>query len=288
MAKPIFVTGATGNQGGQVLRELLKTGVKVRVDVRSEEKANDFKKLGVQTARMDFRDMPSIEAALQGIDKAFSVSPMAADMVAMGINFVKGAKKAGVKYIVRSSAMGADAPQPITLGQWHREMEKALEDSGLAYTILRPNSFMQNYINMASHSIKKENAFYSPQGEGKISLVDVRDLAAVAAFVLTHRGYEGQAFNITGPEAISNYEIAQILSIITERKINYHDIPEDAARQSLKGLGMPAVLVEALLELFAMNKAGYTAQVSDAVEKILGRKPIAFKQFVEDFAEAFK
>jgi hypothetical protein len=87
---------------------------------------------------------------------------------------------------------------------------------------------------------------------------------------------------------ISNYEIAKILSIITERKINYHDIPEDVARQSMRGLGMPAVLVEALLELFAMNKAGHTAQVSDAVEKIMGRKAISFNQFANDFAEAFR
>mgnify|MGYP001560589622 CR=1 FL=1 len=237
---------------------------------------------------MDFNDVQSIANGLRGVEKAFSMSPLVPNLGELGAKFVEAAKIAGVKYIVRSSGMGADSPHAITLGKWHRKAEQPLEESTIAYTILRPNSFMQNYINFSSHSIKVNNAFYLPQGDGKISLIDVRDIASVIAEIITKGGHEGKAYNLTGPEAISNYTLAEILSKETGRTINYVDVPEDAARNSMREMGMPDAVVEALLELSAIIKTGYTSQVSSAVEEIAGRKPIAFRQFARDYAESFK
>jgi uncharacterized protein YbjT (DUF2867 family) len=288
MSSPIFVSGATGNVGGEVVKQLVEKGMPVRAGVHSEHKAASLRNLGVEVVPVDFAETQSIVAALEGVEKAFSLSPLVPNLSEVGINFVKAARECGVKYIVRSSGLGADSPQAITLGRWHREVEKALEQSGIAYSVVRPNSFMQNYINLASPTIKSQNAFYFPQGDGEISLIDVRDVAAVVVVLLTEGGHERKSYDITGPEAISNYRIAEILSRVTGRKISYVDVPEDVARKSMKDMGMPDAIVEALLELSAIIKAGYTSAVSPAVEEITGRKATSFEQFADDFSEAFK
>jgi uncharacterized protein YbjT (DUF2867 family) len=288
MSDTIFVTGSTGNVGGNVLAALLEKGMKVRVDVRSKENVDLFSKRGVEVVNMDFNDPKSIESGLKGIEKVFSMTPFVPHLVELGLNFVEAAKKAGVKYIVRLSGMGADAPQPITLAGWHRAVEKAIESSGIAHTFLRPNSYMQNFIAFAADFIKTQNAFYLPQGDGKVSYVDVRDVGAVAVAALTDERHRGKAYTVTGPEALSGSEIAGIFSELTGRTINYVDVPEDAAAKGMREAGMPDALIDALLELYAINEAGYTATVSDAVEKATGRKATSFKQFANDFAAAFK
>jgi len=288
MANAIFVSGATGNIGMEVVKQLIKKGIRVRAGIHSQEKAGILKELGAEVVLTDLNDVKSIQNALVGVEKAFSLSPLVPNLAEQSANFVKAAKIAGVKYIVRASGMGADSPQAITLGIWHREGEKAVEASGIPYTIVRPNSFMQNYVNFAGHTIKNQNAFYLPQGDGKISLIDVRDIAAVVTILLTESGHEDKAYNLTGAEALSNYKIAEILSELTGRTINYIDIQVDAARQSMKDMGMPEYIIEALMELSAIVKAGYTSQVSPAVNQITGRQPISFRQFAIDYLQYFK
>ena len=288
MANIIFVSGATGNIGKEVVKQLIEKRMRVRAGVHSEQKAGILKELGAEIVLIDLNDIKSIQTALEGVGKAFSLIPLAANLAELGANFVKAAKLSGVKYIVWSSGMGADSPHAITLGKWHRAAEKAVETSGIPCTIVRPNSFMQNYVNFAGDAIKNQNAFYSPQGDGKISLIDVRDIAAVVSVLLTESGHESKAYNLTGAEAISNYKIAEILSEITGHTINYIDVPVDTARQSMKNMGMPESIVEALLELSAIIKAGYTSEVSNAVKQITGKQPISFRQFAKDHLQFFK
>ena len=288
MANTIFVSGATGTVGSEVVKQLIEKGASVRAGVHSEQKAGILKKLGAEVVAVDLNDIKSIQTALTGVEKAFSLSPLVPNLAELGINFVKAAKLSRVKYIVRASGLGADSPQAITLGKWHREAEKAVEASGIPYTLVRPNSFMQNYVNFAGHTIKTQNAFYFPHGDGTISLIDVRDIAAVVATVLTESGHEGKAYELTGSEAISNYQIAKILSRLTGRAINYVDVPEDTARRSMKDMGMPESIVEALMELAAIIKAGYASAVSPAVKQITGKQPISFEQFAKDYLQFFK
>ena len=288
MVNTIFVSGATGNMGKEVVKQLVSKGAQVRAGVHSHEKAGILKEMGAEVVSVDLNNVNSIQTALDNVEKAFSLSPLVPNLAELSANFVKAAKLAGVKYIVRASGMGADSPQAITLGRWHRDAEKTVESSGIAYTLIRPNSFMQNYINFASHTIKSQNTFYFPQGDGKISLIDVRDIAAVVVALLTKDGHEGKAYTLTGPEAVSNYQIAGILSHVTGRTINYVDLPEAAARQGMKEMGMPETIVEALLELSAIIKAGYTGAVSPAVEQITGRQPFSFEQFAKDHIRFFK
>ena len=167
MPSKILVTGATGNVGSKVVERLSATGASVRASVQSSSKADKLKNAGVEPVEFDFTNPETLRAAFDGVEKVFLLTPFVPNMVELGLRAIEAAKKAGVKYIVRMSAMGADAEPAIQLGKWHREVEKAVESSGIPYTILRPNSFMQNYSTALSGDIKAQSAFYLPVGDAK-------------------------------------------------------------------------------------------------------------------------
>jgi len=288
MTDTILVMGATGNVGSQVVKQLADTGANVRAAVRSPRKAESLKSERVSLTEFDTDKPETIEAAFQGVDKVFLLTPLVPNMVELSANLVAAAKKAGVKHIIKSSGMGAEVEPGITLTRWHREAEKAIEASGIAFTFVRPNGFMQNYANFNGATIKTQNTFYLPVGDGKVSYIDTRDIAAVAVAALTQDGHEGKAYEVTGLEAISNQEIAEIISQVVGRKINYVDVPEDAARSEMKQSGMPDVLIDMTMELYELYKAGYASEVTPTVEQVTGKKPISFAQFANDYAEVFK
>ena len=287
MTDTILVIGATGNVGSHVVKQLADVGANVRAAVRSPRKAEALKSHNVSLAEFDTDKPETVESALQGVDKVFLLTPLVPNMVELSNSLVEVAKKAGVKHIVKSSGMGAEVEPGISLTRWHRAAEKGIEASGIAFTFVRPNGFMQNYTNFSGSTIKTQNTFYLPMGDGKVSHIDARDIASVAVAALTQDGHEGKAYEITGPEAISNEQIADIISQVVGRKINYVDVPEDAAREEMKKLGMPDVLVEANIELYNLYKAGYAAEVTPVVEQVTGKKPISFEQFAKDNADAF-
>ena len=285
MTNTILVTGATGNVGSQVVQQLIAAGITPRVAVRSLKKADTLKQAGAEPVEMDLDKPETVQPAFEGVENVFLVSPFVPNMVQLAAILVEAAKKANLKQVVRLSALS----QPgTTLSKWHGDVEKMIEDSGIPFTFLRPNGFMQNFVNSMADTIKTQNAFYMPIGDGKVSLVDTRDLAAVAVAALTNNGHEGKAYDITGSEALSNHQAAAIFSQVLGRTINYVDIPEDAARQGMQNAGMPDVIVNALLELYTSYKAGQAATVSPVVEQVTGKKPISFEQFARDYAEAFK
>ena len=287
MSNSILVTGATGTLGSQVVKQLSQRGFKVRAAVHSPEKATALAGKADEIVSLDFNSPETFEGALDGVEKAFFLSPLTEDMVEIGTKFAEAAKKAGVRHIVRQSGMGADADAGITLGRWHWAVEQAIEDTGVKWTHIRPNSFMQNFVTFMSQTINEQGAFYLPWGDGSISLVDVRDIATVAVESLTGDGHEGQSYEITGPEALSGEDCARTFSKVLNKTVQYVDVPEDAARQTMQGMGMPDWFVDVIIELYAVNKAGYTAGVTDTVKKVTGKAPRGFEQFVQDHVEAF-
>ena len=175
----------------------------------------------------------------------------------------------------------------------HREAEKIIDESGIQFTFLRPNDFMQNFVNFYAPTIKTNGSFYIPGGDAKVSFVDVRDIAAVATKVLMEHDesetrHFGKAYNITGPEALSYYQAAEILSNAAGKKINYVNIPEADARRGMNDMGMNEWFINIALELFDNYRKGYASQISDAVESITGNKPISFAQFAMYYAGAFR
>lgn len=290
MTTTILVTGPTGTIGSQVVSQLAaKADVAVRAGVRDAAKAppgSAFNRGNVAPVDFDYEKPDSLAAACKGIDKVFLLTPFTANSVEIGKSLVDAAKAAGVKHIVKLSAMGAEQEPGIQLGRWHRAIEKHIEASGLAWTFLRPNNFMDNFVGY--YPPDKEGAIYLPWGEGACSFVDARDVGAVAATVLTSAGHEGKAYVPTGPEAFTIAQAASTLAEVTGRSIKYVDVPESAATKAMLDMGMPEWMVHAMNELHAIDKAGYAAGVTPDVKNITGRTPRSFRDFARDNAAKWK
>ena len=287
MIDTILITGSTGNVGSQVVKQLSSFSGSVRAAVQSKNRADDIKNTKAELVEMNFNKSDTIEAAFKDIQKIFLLTPFVPDMVEMSKSLIREAKKANVNHIVKQSAFGSDLEDGITMNKLHRQVEEAIESSGINYTFLRPMSFMQNYLGH-SDSIKSQGVFYAPLIDSRTSFVDVRDIAAVAVEALTKTGHENKAYNITGPEAVSNYDIANILSNTTGRKITYVNISDDEARKGMKENGMQEWTINALMELYNFQKAGKASHVSLDVERVTNRKPISFEQFSKDYFETFR
>jgi uncharacterized protein YbjT (DUF2867 family) len=182
-----------------------------------------------------------------------------------------------------NSALGA-ADYPKSFPSWHRRVEDKLRASGLGYTILRPNGFMQNIVAFYAPSIRAQGSFYAAMGNAQISYIDVRDVASVAALALgSPAGHAGKIYELNGPEAVTCADIAERISRIANRQVTFVDIPEDAQRKSMLDLGM-----QALIELQQYYKNGQGGDVTDVLPALLGRPPVNLNQFLEEFKEQFR
>lgn len=287
--KAILVTGATGTVGSEVVKQLASLGQNVKASVHTQSKANKFKdQNGIDTVSIDFYKPETIADAFRHVDRVFLLTPPSQDMTNLYSTLITEAKKNDIKYIVKLSVIGADIEPGIIIGRLHRQEEKIIEESGIPYTFLRSGAFMQNFVNFFGQTIREQNAIYLPVGEGKVSFVDVRDIASAAAALVikNHAQDENKAYDITGQEALSYAQAAEVLSKELGRKISYIDIPEESARKGMKENGMSDWLVDGLLEIYAIIRAGHAAQTNTSIEEITGRKPILFSQFVKDYAKA--
>jgi uncharacterized protein YbjT (DUF2867 family) len=299
MTETILVTGATGTVGNEVVKQLLAAKGQREEDIivkAAARSANDdtFRNLGVQIAQLDYNKPNTLSTALRGVNKVFLLTPFQSNMVDLTLNLVNEAKNVGVKHIVKQSVLGADAEHEITPNRLHRQAEKIIEESGIPFTFLRPNFFMQNFVTFYSHFIKTQGAFYVPAGDAKASFVDVRDIAAVAVQVLSGSSKNGEtkhirkAYDITGGEALSYGQAAEILSKEIGKKVNYVNISDEDARKGMKDMGADEWTINSMIELFGITRAGYLSEISTAVEQVTGNKPITFSQFARDYAVAFK
>ena len=286
MNSKLLIISATGNIGKELVKLLVKNGGNIRVMTRSTSSTEELNALGVELFNGDMGDTDSLKRAMNGIAKVFFATPLVPNMVQLSSNIVHAAKDCGVSHLVKISGAGAEL-ESITLAKWHRAIEKEIEQSGMAYTFLRPNSFMQNYANYSSHTIIDHGAFYSPMGEGQVAFIDARDIANVAYHVLTEEGHQNKAYYLSGPKALSNNEVADILSTVTGKTIRYVDVPANDARQSMLTTGMPEIIVDAMMELYQINKLGYTAEVSSTVAEITGQKATSFEAFANYYKGVF-
>ena len=291
MTETILITGATGTVGSEVVKQLSAKGENIIVKAAARSATdNTFENLNrVQVVQLDYDKPDSLAVALKGVDKLFLLTPFQSNMVDLTSNLVSEAKKAKVKYIVKQSVMGADAEPGITPGRLHRQAEKIIEESGIPFTFLRPNFFMQNFVNYYSNLIRSQGAFYIPAGDAKVSFVDVRDIAAVAVKSLINDNQQkGRAYNITGGEALSYGQAAEILSKAVGKKINYVNVTDQDARNGMKDMSMDEWTIKSMIELFEITRAGYVSEISPIVEQVTGNKPITFSQFANDYAGSFK
>jgi uncharacterized protein YbjT (DUF2867 family) len=280
----ILITGASGNVGSEVLKQALAVGLKIRATFPSPSKAAKAP-AGMEGVVMDYGKPETIRAALHGVEKIFLVGPPVRDLPAMEANFIKEVCAAGRKHIVKLSALGG---RESMYPSGHRDSEEIIEASGLPYTFLRPNGFMQNLVNYNAGTIRSQNAFYGCQGNGAVSVVDIRDIAAVAVTVLAATEHEGKSYTLTGGEALTNEQVAEKISRVAERKISYVDLPPAEFKKAILSAGIPEWSADALLDLQRLYREGKAGLVTNDVDRLTGRKPIPFDQFARDYAFAFR
>ncbi len=250
----ILITGASGSVGKTVLQEACRKESKVRAMYRSKEEAAKAP-LGCEAVLADYSDKQSLRNALRGVTSVFVVCSPIPQLVELESNMLDACKESGVKHVVLNSALGAGDYGKSFPG-WHRKVEDKLKATGISHTILRPNGFLQNIVAYNAPSIRTQGAFYAAMGDAKVSYVDVSDIAVVAVKSLAGGAHAGKTYELKGPEAISNQELAKRISKATGRTVNYVDIPESAQREAMLGLGMPEWQVTALLELQQYYKLG--------------------------------
>ncbi len=280
----ILITGASGNVGKEVLKQAVASGAKVRGAFQSASKAATAPS-GTEIATVDFNQPETLRAALKGVDKVFLVGPPAQNLVALERKAVDAIRRAGAPQIVKLSAMGG---RSAIYPKQHAESEEYIKSSGVRYTFLRPNGFMQNLVNYNAATINAQNAFYGCQGDGRVSHIDLRDVAAVAVKVLTEDGHQGMTYTLTGPRALSNAELAQILSDDLGREIRYVDMPPEQFKQALLGAGLPEWSANALVDLQQLYRNGGASTITNDVEQLLNVKPRSFEQFSRDYKAAFQ
>lgn len=283
----ILVIGATGTVGREVCTALAGKGHNIRAGIHTPEKAVMVQETGAEPVLVDFSKPKTLLAAMQGIDRVFLATPFSADMVRQTKTVVDACHKASIRQIVKLSVMGAEIEPGIQVGRWHREAENIIRASNIPYTFLRPNFFMQNFITYLGKGIKDHTSIQLPAGEGKTSFIDVRDLGQVAAVCLTQPGHDNKEYTLTGPDSLSYTQAADIISMVIGPKVQYVPLSDEQAKEALLEQGMPELLAGAMLELYQQVRAGYAAEVTPWVEKLLGRKPTLFQRFVKDHRDAF-
>ena len=281
-----LITGASGSVGKAVLFEAVRKEPKVRAMFRSKEDAAKAPS-GCEPVLADYADKASLRKALAGVTSVYVVCSPMPQLVELEGNMLEACKESGVQHVVLNSALGA-GDYPKSFPSWHRKVEDKLKATGLSYTILRPNGFLQNIVMYNAPSIRTQGAFYVAMGDAKVSYLDVGDIAIVAVKALKGGAHAGKTYELNGPEAISNTELAKRISKVAARTVSYVDIPESAQREAMIGLGMPEWQVTALLELQQYYKQGGGAKTDGLLKSLIERDPVTLDQYLAANAKEFR
>jgi uncharacterized protein YbjT (DUF2867 family) len=281
-SKTILVTGATGNLGGAVVRALMNSGLHVKAGTTRPETAT--LPAGAAIVKTVYEQPETLAGALKGVDGLFLVAPpLDAQAPAKLMPVIDQAKSAGVAHIVFNSALGVDQNEAAPL----RVIERHLMNSGVGYTILRPNFFMENFSAGFIAPMIAQGGIYLAAGEARTSFISTEDIAAVAASAFEKKRF-GAEFNLTGPAALDHTQVAGIISEVTGKPIQYHPLSEEAMMQGARDQGVPEGAVQYLAVLYQAVRNGWMAGITDDVANVTGRAPMAFGRFAQKHGAAWK
>jgi len=284
----ILLTGATGKTGGETARALLARGVKPRVLVRNADKAAALAAGGAELIVGDVTDAGIVRKALAGVEKLFLLLPNGEQQLALERQVVDLAREAGVRHVVKMSSMESlpDATAPIP--QMHWASEQHIRASGLDWTMIRPNFFMQNFLGSA-RTIKEQKLFSLPMGDGRTAMADTRDIGAVAAEALAGNGHAGKSYDVTGPEVLDFHQAAERFSEVLGTQIRYVPADPEVYLAILKRVLPSEWHANAVSTLFGeIAEGAVLPHATDTVRQLLGREPISLAQFIRDHIEAFR
>lgn len=282
----ILVSGATGDIGGEVCRLLGQNGEPFRALCRKPEQVERFRKKGVEAVLGDFDRPETVGGAIQGCDRLFLITPPTPDQVTHETAAIDAAKRAGVARIIKISASDGNVRSTVPWAKSHALIDHYLRDAGIGWTILKPTAFMQNFF-WFKDSIAKG---FLPQiaGKGSVSWVDTRDVARVAAKVLTEDGHNEATYFLTGPETLDMKEAASRLSHVTRRKVRYLDLPNPIFKLILRLTGNSPWMANGLIAQFSDVVAGHhDIDPTFEIKRLTGVAPRSFTDFVRDHRDAF-
>ena len=274
----ILVVGASGLVGGELIRLLKHQGYRTRATTSKAVASSE------ELVHMDLATGNGINAAFEGVDRAFFLSPPGyADQQAILSPLIQEAKRRGLKKVVLMTAMGANASDETPF----RKAEIELEKSGLNYNIIRPNWFLQNFGTFWSQGINEQNKIMVPAGNAKVSFIDARDISAVAAKLLISSEFDQRDFDLTGPESVDHQEVAQGISKVTGRSIVYSEITAAQLKEGLVKNGAPKDYADFMVLIFGFLKEGYAARTTSSVKDLTGFEPRSLAQYVNDYQKSW-
>jgi uncharacterized protein YbjT (DUF2867 family) len=282
----ILITGATGNVGAEVVRKLAENKQPTRAFVRNRTQAGEIALPGVEIVEGDFAKPKTFARALEGVATLFLLTPSSAEAEEWQCNFVDAAQKSKVKHIVKLSQLGANANAPGRFHRYHGAVENYIVKSKIAYTFLRPNLFMQGLLKFRP-TIASQGVFFAPVSQARISVVDVRDIGAVAAKTLTEPKHEGKVYELTGPEALTHGEMAEQLSQAVGKMIKHAEVLPAVMKEALLKNGVPAWQAEGIMEDYESYRKGEGETVTTTIRDITGYEATFFAQFSLDNAARF-
>ena len=283
----ILFTGLTGAVGTEIVKLLPEFGIQARGLVRDPAKADLIGAAGVEVIPGDLGDPVTVKEALQGCDKAFLLMANSREQLDLEKGFVDAARASGVRRLVKMSANGANSNSTSLLKRYHGNSEQHIRESGLSYTLVRPNYFMQNMFHVAA-SIVEQDKYFMPMRDGQVGIIDVRDVARFILTVLTRPGHENKTYEITGPELVSFHDIAGQLSEVMGREIRYVDVPAEDFKESLSQWVPDDWYVETVSDMFKLTAQGRGALLNDIYSQVTGRAPTTLRQFFRDYSSFFE
>jgi uncharacterized protein YbjT (DUF2867 family) len=282
----ILVTGATGNVGSRVVRELRGRARPVRAFVRDTDKAAVMLGDGLELALGDFDDSESLRRAMEGVQGVFLACSNQPRQVEYETRVIDAAEQMGIRRIVKLSALGAETGAPVAFWDWHARIEHHLRTSDVPSVILRPTFGMTNLL-ASAEAVKYTGKLFAPAGDAGISMIHPQDVAAVASVVLTEDGHDAKTYTLTGPEAITFGQVAGYLWGALGREIEYLNVPDEAALQSMVEQGLPEFVAAQIVTIFGILRGGAQEQTTDTVRSLVGRGPYGFADFAQDHASLF-
>lgn len=277
MTGKVLVIGATGTVGRPLVAALLAKGVAVKAASRGGAAVD-----GAEGVVFDYANPATFGPAFEGVDRLYLLLPGGNTAITELLLPVVEAAVARKVKIVFQSVLGVDADDSIP----YRQVEIAIEKSGVPYVLLRPNWFTDNFLTYWKPGIDHAGVIAVPAGEGKSSFIDARDIAASAAAALTSTAFDGRAFNLTGPAALGYGEAATILSAALGKPVAYQAVDDATFIGILTGAGVPEDYAAFLASIFYPVREGWTALVTDDVATLTGAAPRSVAQWAEDNAAA--
>ena len=280
----ILVTGATGNIGTELVKQLAATGKSLRVVTRTEAKVSHLDPR-IERVIGDLHDLSVVRKALRGVERLFMLPVLFDNNHSADRLLLQEAKQAGVTHVVMISSNTVRWDDK-GIGGLHREKEQLVEQTGISRTFLRPGAFMSNVLQWIP-TIKSQSKVFNPTADGKFAPISPRDIASVAALALTSNSGEDKTYDLTGGQLLSAHDQVRILSTVLNKPIQCVDIPIEAGVEQLKAAGLPQLIVDGLAMVWARLREGKGTFQTDQFQKLTGKSPQTFQTWCQKHQFAF-